>query len=519
MTLEVLGGAAGVAADLADVRRTAGLLDACGSDVAALAGRVRAAASAGCLLVSAPLSPVTAARAEAALLEAGLGPAGLTVLALRLEASAVVLRVRADLLELADGGVDLAGLHVREVAATAVGHAARTLVVPLAGGALAVGGGLLAAELLEGAGDLLLDALRGDVPVSDLDDRLTALPGAALDGVADRVRGALDRLDLDARAQDLLREHPQVTEAVTAGLPDALQGFAGPAGPLLPDDLEGVVAALLAVGRSRGLLTDSDVRAVRSPVAPPPLAFASLADLFASQAQLAEGTRHRPSGSAVRVRRVDDGGAVRWVVQVPGTQEWGPRAGRDPSDTTTNLELMDDGRAALLAGVLQAMRDAGVGAHDDVLLTGHSQGGIAALALACDPVARAEFRGLDTVVTAGSPVGRLRPPPDVTVLSLEHLRDPVPRLDGSPNPDAARWTTVRRDALPDVVAQHGPGSAAALDPVSSHGGSTYTATAAAVDASRDPALQPVLSALAPFLGGRGETLDYVLDRPAAPLLP
>ncbi len=186
-------------------------------------------------------------------------------------------------------------------------------------------------------------------------------------------------------------------------------------------------------------------------------------------------------------------------------------SGLDPSDVTTNLELMDDGQAALCDAVLDAMTQAGIGAGDQVLLTGHSQGGIAAVALASDPLARERFPGMDHVVTAGSPVGLFDVPDEVTVLSLEHTRDPVPRLDGVDNPATPNWTTVTRDAFADVRAAT-PEGESPFNPIGSHGGVHYTNTAAMLDAGRAPGAAPVLDGLRPFLTGGGATVDYVLTR-------
>ena len=496
--LEVSGGAAGVAADIADVRRTAAVLDRCGHDLGVLAARTSAASASGALLATAAFSPTTFARAEAALLGASAGPGGLSLLALRLQALAAVLQTRARLLELADSGADLLRETRDRTVARAVGAAAPLLLV----GVLVVGTGAVAGELVEEAGDLATDVLTGRVSPLDVDDRLREVPGEAAQ-------------DLQARALQLLVDHPQITDTVTGGLPDVLAGatWALPGLPL-PHDLEGTVVALLAVGRTRGLFDDRPVQVALRPASVDArrLSWRSLADLLRNQEQLGKEAQAAAAGSTVRVRRVVQpsragAGLVRWIVQVPGTQSWAPVAGRDPSDVTSNLELMDDGQAALAAAVADAMAVAGVGREDAVLLTGHSQGGIAAVAVAGDPRVRERFRGIHDVVTAGSPVGRLPVPDDVHVLSLEHTSDPVPRLDGVDNPDRPGWTTVRRD----VRAELPPSESG--QPVAAHRVPRYVSTAVQVDASDDPALAPVRDRLAPFLGGNGDTVDVDLTRP------
>lgn len=78
------------------------------------------------------------------------------------------------------------------------------------------------------------------------------------------------------------------------------------------------------------------------------------------------------------------------------------------------------------------------------MLAGHSQGGIAAAALACDPAAQRWFN-ITNVLTVGAPIANMPVPDDVHVLSIEHTQDPVPRLDARENPDRANWTTVTLD--------------------------------------------------------------------------
>jgi pimeloyl-ACP methyl ester carboxylesterase len=154
-------------------------------------------------------------------------------------------------------------------------------------------------------------------------------------------------------------------------------------------------------------------------------------------------------GGRVRVVEVvrGDGGSA-WVLVVPGTQEWSPRAGANPFDLTSDVRAVTGGATVAAAGVaaaLDAVRSrAGSRSTpgDPVVLVGHSQGGILAAALASDPGFRSRHR-VSHVVTSGSPVGLFPVPPTTRVLSVEHGDDPVPRLDLGPNPDRTSWVTVR----------------------------------------------------------------------------
>ena len=136
------------------------------------------------------------------------------------------------------------------------------------------------------------------------------------------------------------------------------------------------------------------------------------------------------------------------------------------------------------------------------MLTGHSQGGITAAALAADP-AFSEGFNLTHVVTGGAPIARMDIPEDVDVLSLEHDRDPVARLDGETNPDRSNWTTVRRD--------HHEAAEGEV-PMAAHGGLAYQSTGLLVDASADPSLRAFRESAAGFWTGEGTVRDYSIRR-------
>lgn len=134
------------------------------------------------------------------------------------------------------------------------------------------------------------------------------------------------------------------------------------------------------------------------------------------------------------------------------------------------------------------------------MLTGHSQGGITAAALAADADFTREFN-VTHVVTGGSPIATFDIPDDVHVLSLGHVQDPVPRLEGRQNPARATWLTVHRDVSDEVE-----------DPMTAHQGRRYRVTGEAVDASDDPSLTQFVEGAAVFLTGDGQVRDYGVRR-------
>ena len=200
-------------------------------------------------------------------------------------------------------------------------------------------------------------------------------------------------------------------------------------------------------------------------------------------------------GGRVRVLETTraDGGAA-WVVVVPGTQEWSPRAGVNPFDATTDVRAMTGAATVAAAGVAAALVHARASSGrstsaDPVLLVGHSQGGILAAALASDPTFTADHR-VTHVVTTGAPVALFPVPESLRVLSVEHTDDPVPRLDLTPNPDRSGWVTVQAARGPTPV------------DLSSHRRDGYVETLTAAEAAPAgtvPGLDAWRATAAPFL--------------------
>lgn len=270
-------------------------------------------------------------------------------------------------------------------------------------------------------------------------------------------------------------------------------------GPALVLAGPGLAAVALAAGGPRTVV-------VEAPVAVPAgRPAAGVAGLLSRVGQLAPA----PSGSGavraaaaqpgrVRVERITrPGRPPAAVVYVPGTQTWSV-GGPVPMDAATNLRALAGGRTASGDAVVRALRLAGVGPREPVLLVGHSQGGMTATALAGDPRFRAEFRPV-AVLTAGAPLTGARVPPGVAVLALEHEGDVVPFVDGARPPDAAHWTTVVADSASSAP----------------HGLAGYARTGEDVDASDHPSLLAWREAAAPFLDGAGArsvSTDWVARR-------
>lgn len=308
----------------------------------------------------------------------------------------------------------------------------------------------------------------------------------ALEALAVRLRAAADELRgaagaLAAGAEEVARCRspdvgvvvavaPVLARALAAAGPGGLWGEAlhldalavavGGVARLYAEVETGVAALLRGVAAGAdvaargGWLGERGARVVVHPVAPrwSGSSLAGPGDLVAAGEAL--------GGGRVRVLEVaGPGGRSSWVVVVPGTQSWDPRAGADPFDVTTDVRAVT-GEVTLAAAGVTAALDRARGASprarpdDPVLLVGHSQGGILAAALASDAGFRRGHH-VTHVLTTGAPVGVFALPADVRVLSVEHRDDPVPRLDLTPNAVGGRHLTVRAgDGAPVDVRRH-----------------------------------------------------------------
>jgi hypothetical protein len=136
-------------------------------------------------------------------------------------------------------------------------------------------------------------------------------------------------------------------------------------------------------------------------------------------------------------------GARRAIVDIPGTKSWNPLPNRDITSVDTDVRALAGDDTSYEEGVFAALTAAGVSRDDQVMLVGHSEGGIVAVNAARDAVRSGRFR-VTHVVTAGAPIGNVvrELPSSVQLLALENSADLVPECDGAANPDRPNVTTV-----------------------------------------------------------------------------
>ncbi|MFT4289018.1 hypothetical protein [Nocardioides sp.] len=428
----------GITARYAGALRLAGILDEAGDRLRALAATGARLCASPDLVASAALAPVTAATAESEVLEA---TAALLPLAAEAEVAAIAVRDATEWLRAADEAVDLALSQARYAAGYGVGQ----LLAPtaLVGGALA--GALLPASWWQAAD-------------GTLGHQVEAHPGLA-EGAVGLLPGLVDgALGLPPGS------HP------------TMPSLAGWAAGLHPED--GAVAT-----------TPTPLQVSASGTVP-----GSLTDLVEHLDQVND----LPDGD-IEVQTVTlPDGTRQHLVYLPGTDDMDPLShDGQVRDMQSNLELVAGLPTAYGAGVLGALHHTGMVFGEPVLIVGHSQGGMQAIALA----AQQTPYQIAQVVTAGSPVGGVDLPADVGAISLEHAGDPIPLTDAAGNPDAVNHVTITFESGSSGLAGN-------------HGLDHYAAGAAAADASHDPAVTAALGGLAPFFqSGEVSSTVYQITRP------
>ena len=473
---EVRGGSHGIAVAYERARALAATFDTAGNRMRGWAGTGGRVMRNGDLLESSLLSPGSFAEAELAVLGATTGPDGILVESVSWETDALLIRSSVWAFEQTDRVI----AATFEVVDYGVGRAV--------GFRLAVGLPILVTAGLLGWG-----------LYSVLPPRLQREAGVAAGRGADAL-------------EEWLAAHPGVVEHLANGGGGLVDGFwqglpgqslVGPdGGPPFHPTTESA-AGLLA-----GLFPDDgtpEVRTREDLVPPGRAAPTSLAAVLANLEQVAalSDTPDSTRNGTVEIQTMTGHRGPAHIVYLPGTDDmtttpWS--ADGDVRDMPTNLLAVSGTSTSYAEGILEAMRQSGIGPGEPVLLVGHSQGGIMAAYLA----AHQETYQVTGVVTAGSPVAGLGPYPESTqVLSLEHRGDVVPLVEGEPNADAANHTTVTFDD-----SETSPGGV-----IGNHDHSHHVAGGAAVDSSDHPSLVAELERLraAGLLGSEGDTRSQVFQ--------
>lgn len=219
-----------------------------------------------------------------------------------------------------------------------------------------------------------------------------------------------------------------------------------------------------------------------------------------------------PPGSIAVVQILRPDGTVAWVVHLPGTEDWSTVDSSNPFDMEGNLEALtaaahgqfEQEQIMVQELVRAALKEAGALPAQEVLITGHSGGGIQAAAAAASPAFLADVN-VKMVVIAGAPARNQNVQSGIAVLDLQNEHDIVTAADFGAPPAAANWVTVT---------SHRPGGIDGQDPgeviAQAHSVTNYLQDAAALDSSSDPAVLDLRERLGIFLGvgiGAGATVQ------------
>ncbi|MEV7521460.1 hypothetical protein [Streptomyces sp. NPDC091371] len=159
-----------------------------------------------------------------------------------------------------------------------------------------------------------------------------------------------------------------------------------------------------------------------------------------------------------RVRCAD--GADRYVLLLPGTS-FALLSNSTPQDLIGAFDGLLRTDTTYTRAARNLLERAGVPAGTDLMIVGHSLGGLTAMNLASDPEFAATYR-LTHVIAVGSPIDGKRPADHTTrVVNLANKHDVIPTLDGrgpaSPHDIPADWVELTwLDESYDYPLSHAP---------------------------------------------------------------
>lgn len=441
----VSGGSHGVQAGYEQMLALAERYERQAGDFVEMAGLGARIMANGDLLESSILSPGSFADAEVQVLDATTGANGLTVRAIGIEADALGVRAVVAAFKASDS----LSKHAMEMLDNALGKLLFVGTVAALPALLAAGG----------------------------------ISYAYYSTLSPEEQEALKAQIADNLGQ-FLHDHPEVAQHIINGGGGLLESLVPGLGLLNPGDgpidqaTTGDAARLLALLLGNDTAFDVNQLDGVDPTLAQSHAPGSLADLMRSLNDTNEIDQDDPSRhGAIQIQKIMENGHERYIVYIPGTDDMSPipQDGEHARDMETNYQLIGGLDSAYGRGIQQAMLDAGLEGKD-VMLVGHSQGGMVSTSLAADPDFTQHFN-VQHVVTAGSPTAQVPDlPAGTSAIHFENRGDAVPLLDGEDNPDQPNRTTVKFDEGTSDVGDN-------------HAIRHYVDGAAAADASSNGSIQ------------------------------
>ena len=434
------------AAEIVDYEELARMSSVWGEAAASMARtglQVAALASSSDLLASAIFDPMGAARAEAGILRAAVGPRGLADLGVGLALDSVLLKA----VIAKEQYVDDLPLH--QVAALE----RWLLTLPLG---------------------LTLDPARA---LHDGTRDIAALANAITGYTAPHLQMLLELFAPSLRFRLDVEQHR----------------------PISVDPVFGLPLASLVPGSERTGGSVSISRYTPSWAGQPPPSIGSMLDRVGD-------LEDRPAASIAVQQVTSTDGVARYVVVLSGMRSMTSTA--DPEDLLGSGAALVRTTTNYTTCVREAIDTALVPRGAEVLLVGHSEGGIVAMDLAGDPAFNGARVRVKQVVAAGAPISSM-PVADgsgTRVLSIENVNDIVTHLDAA-DPPAAHQSVERltyrfADDERNIVA--------------SHDVSLYARQAAGLAESPNPLMIDVQAGLRPFMGGSATTTVFTMHDRVTP---
>jgi hypothetical protein len=208
----------------------------------------------------------------------------------------------------------------------------------------------------------------------------------------------------------------------------------------------------------------------------------------------------QPAASIAVQRVTGAGGVARYVVVLSGMRSM-TNAG-DPEDLLGSGAAVVRTTTNYTTCVREAIDAALVPRGAEVVLVGHSEGGIVAMDLAGDPAFNGDRVRVQQVVAAGSPISskRVAQGSGTRVLSIENVNDIVTHLDAADPP--ATHQSLERLTYRFADDEH--------DIVGSHSVLLYARQAAGLAGSPNPLMVGVQAGLRPFMDGSATTTVFTM---------
>ncbi|MFT4186743.1 MAG: hypothetical protein QM613_05915 [Micrococcaceae bacterium] len=142
-------------------------------------------------------------------------------------------------------------------------------------------------------------------------------------------------------------------------------------------------------------------------------------------------------GSARLIQKLTTkSGNYRWIVYIPGVQHFKLNAYHPNVHNIPNSvrEFLDKSETGHRETIKQAIKAAGIGIGDEVLLVGHSLGGMSAINLLSDDDFMQRYKAVG-LITFGSPNKHKKLPETtrVPILRVENSKDPIPKFSNLKN--------------------------------------------------------------------------------------